>query len=29
MESQAGMAYLQGDGLELTQKNQKTHPQDA
>ena len=27
MESQAGMAYLQGNGLELTQKNQKTHPQ--
>ena len=29
MESQARMAYLQGDGFELTQKNQKAHPQDA
>jgi hypothetical protein len=29
MESQARMAYLQGDGLELTQKNYEAHPQDA
>ena len=29
MESQARMAYLQGDGFALTQKNQKAHPKDA
>jgi hypothetical protein len=29
MESQARLAYLQGDGLEFTQKNQKADPQAA